>query len=327
MGLIDKNQRIFLHSSPSIEKVRALSPPTPFATENLLVSSSIAKANAVATQNYEPSKPTLEKPKDPKHVEEEKKLKTNPVPHLIEMVRCLEKLGKEVSQMQKKRVEALAAKMREFTLEEAKVQEEALALSKQVGLWSFLEDLGNMILGGISSVFGYTIATTSSPLVGGMLITAGVMSVTNIVFKHADVWSYLAHEVAGEDQELEKKLLTYLPAAFGITSTALGIAGTCGAWYIGGLTPMGEFISVLNTAASLAQAGTALTNSHFRSKQSWTQADLSLLQNKGQWAKMHIQNAMEEMQEFAESQSAIMELAAQIVNSTRRGIQITQQVV
>lgn len=323
---VEKQERI--SSAP----VRPAAPPLPFASDSSMEAapaypSSLTKAVHPSSSSYQPTKPVLERPQVAKHLEEQERVKTNPVPHLIQMILRLETLGNKGAQLQTERLEALTTEMRTLSLEEAKKQEEALAISKQIGFWSVLEDIGNMILGGISSVFGYTVATSGAPVAGGMLIAAGVLSITNLVLKRADLWSYLAKEIAGEDEELAKTLLTTLPAAFAIASTILGLAGTYGAWQAGHFSHTTQAMAVLQTTVHLVQAGTALTNARLKSNFHWTQADLSRLQFKGTAAKLHVENAMEEMEEVAEQQAGMMELGSQLVGTTRKGIQITQQVV
>jgi len=278
--------------------------------------SSVEKASSTGkpSSSFTPSKPTLEKPK-------------SGVPRILGMIPQWESIGSTLAELTSDRIQTEGANIKRTHLDEAAKMDEALELSKQVGFWGILEDVGNLFTGAVSTTLGYSIASTASPVAGGMLIGAGILSLTNITMKHLEGWDWLAGQIAGDDNETKEQISTYLPAALGITSTALGLAGTFGGWYFGGLSEASQAISMLQTAANLSQAGISMQSAYHGSQQSWTSAEISYLQSMAKFYKIHLENAMDEMKEFSEQQMQFTGLAGELLRARKRAIQVTHQVV
>lgn len=276
------------------------------------------KVSSETTLPFAASKPELEKPKaaPSSHYS---------MSHLLQLFLNCEAVGNIVMDMNSARVDQHLGDIQRVSLEESKKLDEAAAQAETVSLWGILQDVGSMLLGAVSSVLGFSIMSAGSPIIGGALIAAGVLSITNTACKHGKVWNWAAQKLAGDNKELQRQLLTYIPAAVGLTATVLGLVGSFGSWYFVELATMDRTLAIIQTMTNLFDGVNGIGKAVSASRLTSLRGELSFLQSKAEFSKMHLENSMEELKEFCEQQMGLSEVLAEVIRSRKHGIQITQQ--
>ena len=263
-------------------------------------------------ESFQPSKPVLDMP----------------ILGAIENVVNYEGLADRLASLREKSIEDHFANLQKNHIEEAKLLDEALEVSRDVTFWSILEDMGSMFMGAISTVFGFSLLSSGAgSAAGGALIASGVLAISNITFKHAEVWSWVADQVSHDNQTLRQAIATYIPASLGILAAGLGIYGGVASWAAGAVTGTNKAMAIIQTTAAIAGGFAALGEGLADSALKRINGALSVLQFKAETLRIDLENVADEVKEFYKRQLEMEELAAQLVRETNAAIQTTHQAV
>jgi len=250
-----------------------------------------------------------------------------PIWKALETVVNFEKIGNRISGLKEMQTEKLLEEIQNFHKEEALKMQEALEEAKEITFWSILEDMGSIFMGGISTIFGFSALSSGNAVVGGLLISSGIVSISNIAFKHARAWDWLADQVAGKDETLHHAITTYIPSAIGIVAAALGLIGTYGAWQYSTLNSTQQTLAILETVTNLATGMAALANGRASSHYHWARAEVSALQSMAEFSNLDLEDCIEQIKDFNKKLLELEETIGKLVQDTDHAIQITQQTV
>lgn len=308
-----------VNPSKKIDETRQVAPPFPVGKRpNVSVPqvrddrSTIGKAAGV-TLPFQPSKPTLDRP--------------IPVWEMLNQVNRLEVVANRVSLQKESSAQYILDKIQTLHIEEAKKLEEAYAASQDVTFWGMLEDVGSVVMSSVSFFFGFSALTSGGTAVGGALVVSGILSLSNVAFKHAQVWDWIADQLSNGDEETRQTILTYLPAAVGIAAAAMGAFGAYGAWNTPTVQGTEKAFAIIQTAASVASGLTAYVNGKAASHFKWAGAEVSALQSKGELTTLDLENVLEEIKGFQKKLVETQELAGKLIQDADKAVQITQQIV
>lgn len=252
---------------------------------------------------------------------------TNPVYRVMDAVVRYEKQSDGLLALDEVRLQKDFSEMLRLSEKEKVLMQEVSQKAQNVTYWSYIQDVASSITAAIGSVFGYSLLTTSSPVIGGVLITSGVLSITNIVFKYGEVWDWVAKRLMADNEEAQKKFIRLVPAAMGIVTTVMGAAGTAGAWYFSQFNNVNQLMAVMQTVTTTMdgaiQVGKAVADSKLR----FSDSEFFALQSNILFLKMPIEKLMEGMEDLYKQISQVTSRAAEIVGNAVEGIQLAQQIV
>lgn len=271
--------------------------------------STIAKSKSVIIP-FVPSKPTI----------------TPPFWAMIGQVSRLEDAAHKFTVQKEQRIDTIFAEIQRLHRDEGIKLEEAYAASEDMTFWGFLYDVAMGITSSVSFFFGFAAIGSGGTLVGAALITSGVLSLTNIAFKHMEAWDWIATQVSN-DKETKQAIKTYLPAAVGITAAAMGAYGAYAAWNYTELQGISKALGILETAAGVAQAVTAWNNGNASERFTSVRAEVSALQTKGELTTLELDIVIEDIKKFQKDLSVIQDLIGRLVQDTSASIQAIQQPV
>ncbi|NGX39068.1 MAG: hypothetical protein KR126chlam1_00388 [Chlamydiae bacterium] len=290
--------------------IDALPPPTSPAIQERSKSSltSVKEVSAPFT----PSKPKLQEPV---------------FFRVLLNVAYLEQVAENFALYKEKVIERTFAEYNAQNSEAARISEEAQEQSKQVSFWGVLEDLSGAVTGAVSTVFGFSAISAGNPYVGGILIANGVLSISNIAFKHTHVWDWVAEQAAGGNKEYKQLIASTLPAAVGILCTAVGLYGAYNAWSYAQMSQESTLLTFFDTTSNLARGITTMGRGYAESNFLQTSSALSALLSMAELTKIDLENAAEEIKGFHEGQMRVISSCAELLESRDRAIQLTQQPV
>lgn len=267
---------------------------------------------SVQSKPFEPSKPVLE----------------NPTYKALQFyVTRLEPVVDRYSVLKESEIERDFDRIENLHRDQAVKIEEANKAQKDVTFWGILEDIGSSITSCVSLFFGFSAVSAGAPAIGGALIASGVLSVTNMVFKHTGLWDWTADTLSCGNEPARHAIRTYIPPAVGITSAALGIYGTYAAWSYTALNGIEKGVSLVQSTANVATAITAYGGgmSQYRFKN--IAADLETLRSKGDLFRLSLEDCVDDIKEYHERHARIHSTLADIIKETQQTIQIIQQPV
>ncbi|MBS0630171.1 MAG: hypothetical protein JSS30_08140 [Verrucomicrobia bacterium] len=272
--------------------------------------STISKSKTVVS-SYTPSKPLL----------------PSPMWDSINQVGRLERVADRFTLQKESQIDMTFDKIQKLHQEEALKLEEAYNISQDVSFWGILEDIGSSLMSSISFFFGFSAVAAGGTAVGAALIVSGVLSLSNIAFKHAQTWDWIADQVAGGDRQMHQAILTYLPPAIGITAAAMGAFGAWGAWHYSYLQGTEKALAILGTTTSLAKGISAYGSGRVNAQSRMTNAEISALQSKAELTILDLEEINDEIKEYQKNLSVMYEYAAKLIQDANKAVQLTQQPV
>lgn len=173
------------------------------------------------------------------------------------------------------RLETMKTAMGEASNKLMQQLKEAAEQAQSSDFWSLLKKVASSLLASLSVISGLTLLCTgSSALVGGALITSGVLSIANLVLSEGKGWDWVADQLARDCEETKQKLLFFLPAAVGILAAGFGLVGSVYGITSGALDFTQKAGGIAQTTLSLFSGATNLGKGIADTKLTWTQAAL-----------------------------------------------------
>ena len=168
-----------------------------------------------------------------------------------------------------------SAKLKTLSLENIEKLKEAAKSAQSSEFWSFLQKIGECILAAITTVLGITlVATGAGAIIGGVMIAAGILTLTNFAMRETGSWDSVAKQLS-DDKENQKNIAFYLPLGMGLLAAVLGIGGSVATALYTTLNVAGQAVTVLQAAASIYQGITTVGHGVTEGQVLWTQADLT----------------------------------------------------
>lgn len=167
--------------------------------------------------------------------------------------------GTNIHKTRSKEISRITTHLEEAQKQNLEKMKEIAEKTQQSGVWHVLQTIGSYILAGLHIVFGSLLVAQNAPLIGGIMIAAGLVSVANLAFSQSGFWSWVAKQIAKEDKELAKKLETIIPAVVGLIAAAAGFIGTYQVWEMANqLDLLQQALLVMQTTLGLMEGVSAI---------------------------------------------------------------------
>lgn len=248
---------------------------------------------------------------------------------IINFTLRLEQLGSEMIDLNDKRTEYHFQEIQTLDREEMLKMKEAADRAQTSSFWKFLQDIGSLFSAAFSIVLGLPLLFTGAgTLVGGAMVAAGILSITNFIFKQTDVWNWLAKSIAGDNENLARNLENILPAVVGVVCGVVGLAGSVGAFFFSSLDFGQKIFTIGQTALNFAEGIVSIGSGYSQARMKWTEGDLTEIQTKSQVHKLHMEYLMVQMQDIFREQTKVDEEAGNIFDAINQSnMIISQQIV
>ncbi len=189
-----------------------------------------------------------------------------------------QKLGDDLLNILTDRLSQVKHTLRSISAQQIEKLKESAERAKNSDFWSTLKKLATCLLSAFSSIAGISmLATGGSALIGGAMIASGVLSLANFALSETNTWDWVAKYLAENNEDRQKKLAVFIPAAVGIACGAIGIAGA--GWHFAthsGLF-MEKILSVAQASLNLFDGATAFGKGQADARLLWAQADLNCI--------------------------------------------------
>lgn len=150
---------------------------------------------------------------------------------------------------------------------------EGLKSSEQ---WHSLKKVSTSLLSALSLIAGLgAMATPSTALIGGALITAGILSIGNIAMTECKGWHQVAKTLSMGNAHTEKQLQHFLPIVSGILAAGCSVAGSTYALTSNGLSLASQASQIAQAAFNLFHTATTFEKGASDANVHFSQAQLA----------------------------------------------------
>jgi hypothetical protein len=244
----------------------------------------------------------------------------------IEQLIELENIGGRLNDTSSSMLDEKHLELNRLSKEQAEKLAEKAKQTQKAGVWELLKKIGSCILAAVSFVLGVSlIATGGGTIIGGLLIASGVLSIVNLVMTETDAWDWVAKKLAGENEELKKKLAAILPTAVGVVTAIMGIAGTAATLAWSSIDWAKKIIVIAQGASSLVQGVTSIGKGVSEAKVYWTDAEITELKKQIKAIQFSLDRLMNQMQKVNEEQGAQAKQLSEMLKSYKASCQIASQ--
>ncbi len=189
--------------------------------------------------------------------------------------------------------------------------------TQETTMWETARKIGAGILGVVSTFLGLSIVTTGgSALIGGALIASGIISIANLAFTDAGLWDWLAEKLAGDNEEMQKKIATLIPCVLGLIAAGLGMAGFGALARWGALPVAPQALAIVQMIVNLTTIVTTIGGELSQARVSLSQSSLIDLQGKIALHSHEVDLLNEQLEEVLEQETQSYRLAKSLLNLT-----------
>ncbi len=239
----------------------------------------------------------------------------------------LERLSAVISEMKSAAIDEITKTGRIAQAEATEKAQELRIQAGQVSMWDMLADMTGVMLAGISAVKGSSVLSTGHPVIGGLLISCGLLSAVNLTFKYTDTWNWLAKQTSKENKGLHQAISIYAPAAIGIFCAGVGLYGGYSLWPSIKAMGVSTLTPILESATSIAYGIVATGDGLAKKTQFALTGEVSFLQSMLAFNKLDLNKVAQQVIDYHKGQMDITKLVGEILSTRRQAIQITQQPV
>ena len=204
---------------------------------------------------------------------------------------------------------------------------EASELFKQNSTWSTVSKIASGILAAISIVFGLALWATPAggPLVGGLLIASGVISILNLIMEETKAWDQVADAIAGDDIKLRNQLRIWIPASLNLASMIVGAAGSVGAsLFMASFTWTQQLIMMGKLAANTGKNITEMARGVASSQSLKSQAETEHMQTQIDLVDSNLKGIIDTLQQMSGSVKRTFSSAHRSLNGYMRSTQMRE---
>ncbi len=176
---------------------------------------------------------------------------------LLRMTNNFEKAGGRLLASYEKSLAELSEEIAKQSEELVRLVHESAKKFKDRNMWSMFSKIASGILSTISILFGASLLERPQGglLVGSLLVASGALALLNLVMEETKVYDALADHLAGDDRKVREILRMWIPAGVSFAATALGAAGSIGAFTMAAYQRT-QMLLMMGSSAS--QAGRSL---------------------------------------------------------------------
>lgn len=207
-----------------------------------------------------------------------------------------------------------STRLRQLSMENIQKLKEAAERTKENGFWSFLQKIGECILAAISTVLGITlVATGAGAVVGGVMIAAGILTLTNFAMRETGSWDWVAKQLA-KDRETQDKLAFYLPLGVGLIAAVLGIGGSLASALWSSLNFAQQALSIAQAAMGVYQGVTSIGKGVTQARVLWTQAELTKIESENTLGRIAFERDTNLLRQIVKKLESAQQTAEQIIS-------------
>lgn len=207
-----------------------------------------------------------------------------------------------------------SARLRQLSMDNIQKLKEAAERTKENGFWSFLQKIGECILAAISTVLGISlVATGAGAVVGGVMIAAGILTITNFAMRETGSWDWVAKQLA-KDKETQEKLAFYLPLGVGLIAAVLGIGGSVASALWTNLNFAQQALSIAQGAMGIYQGVTSIGKGVTQARVLWTQADLTKIESENSLERIAFERDTNLLRQIVKKLESAQQTAEQIIS-------------
>jgi hypothetical protein len=205
------NAPSFISAPLESDKLPRISQTEPFKKDRI----SRAEIDNSPLTVFRPSKPQLAPP-----------VSSHGLPQLaiLKTLDNLHEMGKKIHLNQILSLDEIQEKIEQLQAENMKHLKESSERAKESAFWKVLGQIASCIASAINLVFGISLIAGGSPILGGIVIAAALITIANMAFSECGIWSWVAKQLANENEERERILVVALPLIVAILAAILSIA-------------------------------------------------------------------------------------------------------
>jgi hypothetical protein len=195
------------------------------------------------------------------------------------------------------RLQNVKLKICEISADNIQKLKEAAQRASDSSFWSTLHKIATCLLSALSIVFGISlVATGGGALIGGAMITSGILSLSNFAMSETGAWDWIAKQLSQDNEERRKMLAWILPCAVGVVAGGIGIVGAVQSVASGALQFAEKALSIAQTALTIFNGITTFGKGNADARLIWTQADLSKIQGELTVERTNFDTVMREIE-------------------------------
>ncbi len=240
--------------------------------------------------------------------------RTDPTYRFFEALLKLESTADGMMQFQMKQLEDVQEEFKALAAERLKRGEEALDQQHIADSWSLLHKAWTTIISAVSTVLGISVmATPGGMLVGGAMVSSGVLGISNLAARETGAWNWVAKQLASDNQDAQRRLAEWLPAAVDISTSVIGLLGTSSAVLEQTLNLSVGTVRAARTAGYFGQGLASVAKGSYESEARMIQADLMELTGKVDVNRHDLERVTQRIERFSEQLAAAQTQASQVV--------------
>lgn len=239
---------------------------------------------------------------------------TDPTYRFFTALLKMESTADAVLKVKMQELEDVQAQFKALSAERLKKGTEALDQKHIAESWSLLHKAWTTILSAVSTVLGLSVmATPGGMLVGGAMVSSGVLSISNLAARETGTWDWVAKKLAADNQDAQKRLAEWLPAAIDISSSVIGLLGTSSAILEQTINFSAGTVRAAKTAGYFGEAFTSVAKGSYESEARGIQADLIELSGRVDVNQHDLERISKRIENFCEQLGQAHSQASQLV--------------
>jgi hypothetical protein len=313
---------------PSVEPLSFSSPVSPLDVNPLLKEAAISHSpidtlemDSLPSKDWKPERPQLISPHDLPSV---RKLSDQ---RLLKVTKESRELGDELLGTLGFRLGIVKDKVKEISAENMQKLRESAERAQSSTWWAVLKKVATCLLSTFSIVFGAAVAATGGgALIGGAMITSGILSLTNFALSETGAWDWISKKLANQDEEWANRLAWILPAAVGILAGGIGVVGSVHSLATSAIQFADKAIFIAQSALGVFDGLVTLGKGQADARLVWAQADTMEVQAKLNVEDHHFDNVMKGIEgNLAEFRTAKSHAKKIISTLTTSNIKLVRQ--
>ncbi|MBS0620611.1 MAG: hypothetical protein JSS61_04030 [Verrucomicrobia bacterium] len=193
----------------------------------------------------------------------------------------LNQLSKSILSTYSVRVDGVKERVKAISAEQIQKLKEAAERASSSNFWSTLSKIATSLLSAFSVIFGVSlISSGASVLVGGAMLVSGILSLTSFALSECGAWDYIAKQIAQDNEDYERRLKIFLPAAVGILAGAVGLVGSVHSVASGSVSFAAKAVFLAEAALTIFGAVTGFGKGVADARLLFSKADLAEIEAK-----------------------------------------------
>jgi hypothetical protein len=245
---------------------------------------------------------------------------------LLAVTEATRELGGEIIEALSARLQGIKSRIKEISQESMQMLREAAERAQESLFWSILKKVATAIISAVSVIFGISVVSSGSALIGGAMIASGVLSLANFALSELKGWDWVAEQIAQGNEERKKQLLNYLPMAVGILAGGIGLLGSVNGIATGAINFAERALMIVQSILAVFEGTTLFGKGVSEARLLWAKADLKTLQADLLIERENFNATLDELRGSLDDFKNISKRTQKVVDMiTQSNIQLTRQ--